>query len=85
MDRLILELQARWGLRIGEALKLKGADVMDRKLMIREPKSGKENETAFMPEQIAKRLAEYIKMNSIDPKDRLFPICYSTVRSLLEN
>ncbi len=47
MDRLILELQARCGLRIGEVLKLKGVDVMDRKLLIREPKSGKENETAF--------------------------------------
>ncbi len=42
MDRLILELQARCGLRIGEVLKLKASDVMDRKLLIREPKSGKE-------------------------------------------
>ncbi len=35
MDRLILELQARCGLRIGEVLKLKASDVMDRKLLIR--------------------------------------------------
>jgi len=65
MDRLILELPARCGLRIGEVLKLKGVDVMDRKLLIREPKSGKENETAFMPEQIAKRLAEYITVTML--------------------
>ena len=55
-DRLILELQARCGLRIGEALKIKVSDVMDRKLVLNEPKSGKELEVAFMPEQIAKRL-----------------------------
>jgi integrase/recombinase XerD len=84
MDRLILELQARCGLRIGEVLKLKASDVMDRKLLIREPKSGKENETAFMPEQIAKRLSEYITANNIGPDDRLFPVCYSTVRSLIK-
>ncbi len=83
MDRLILELQARCGLRIGEVLKLKASDVTDRKLLIREPKSGKESETAFMPEQIAKRLAEYITSNNLSSDDRLFPVCYSTVRSLI--
>jgi hypothetical protein len=40
--------------------RLNASYVMDRKLLIRELKSGKERETAFMPEQIAKRLAEYI-------------------------
>ncbi len=84
MDRLILELQARCGLRIGEVLKLKASDVMDRKLLIREPKSGKETETAFMPEQIAKRLSEYVTANKSGPDDRLFPVCYSTVRSLIK-
>jgi integrase len=83
-ERLILELQARCGLRIGEVLKLKASDVMDRKLLIREPKSGKESETAFMPEQIAKRLGEYIAENNINQDDRLFPICYSTARSMIK-
>ncbi len=83
MKRLILELQARCGLRIGEVFKLKATDVMDRKLLIREPKSGKESETAFMPEQIAKRLADYIMANNLSPNDRLFPVCYSTVRSFI--
>ncbi len=84
MDRLILELQARCGLRIGEVLKLRADDVTDRKLLIREPKSGKESETAFMPEQIAKRLAEYITEDKIGPDDRLFPVCYTTVRALIK-
>jgi len=83
MQRLILELQARCGLRIGEVLKLKAADVTDRKLFIREPKSGKESETAFMPEQIAKRLSEYVGANNFGSGERLFPVCYSTVRSLI--
>ncbi len=83
-DRLMLELQARCGLRIGEVLKLKAADVADRKLTIQEPKSGKESEIAFMPEQIAKRLSDYITANSIGPDQRLFPICYSTVRALIK-
>ena len=43
-DRLILELQARCGLRIGELLKLKVSDVSDRTITLREPKSGKEAE-----------------------------------------
>ncbi|HSB31351.1 MAG TPA: site-specific integrase [Candidatus Sulfobium mesophilum] len=84
MERLILELQARCGLRIGEVLKLKADDVTDRKLLIREPKSGKESETAFMPEQIAKRLSEYITEEKLGPDDRLFPVCYTTARSLIK-
>jgi integrase/recombinase XerD len=82
-DRLVLELQARCGLRIGEVLKLRAADVADRKLTIHEPKSGKESEIAFMPEQIAKRLAEYIAAEHIGPEERIFPVCYSTVRALI--
>jgi integrase/recombinase XerD len=82
-DRLILELQARCGLRIGEVLKLHAVDVADRKLTINEPKSGKESEIAFMPEQIAKRLAEYISVNHIGPEERIFRVCYSTVRVLV--
>ncbi len=79
-DRLIVELQARCGLRIGESLKIKVSDVTDRKLILREPKSGRESEVAFMPEQIAKRLEDYVKQRHLAPEDRLFPICYSTVR-----
>jgi integrase len=43
-DRLILELQARCGLRIGELLKIKVSDVSDRTISLREPKSGKDAE-----------------------------------------
>jgi integrase len=82
-DRLILELQARCGLRIGELLSLKVSDVSDRKLIIYEPKSRKHSEVAFMPEQTANRLTEYIKKANLSSEDLIFPICYSTARSLI--
>jgi integrase/recombinase XerD len=83
-DRLMVELQARCGLRIGESLKIKVSDVSDRKLTLRTPKSGKESEMAFMPEQIAKRVHDYIQQKPLSPNDRLFPICYSTARAVIK-
>ena len=44
-DRLIMELMARGGMRVGEVLKLTINDIHDRKLVIRDPKSGKEGES----------------------------------------
>jgi integrase len=84
-DRLILELQARCGLRIGEVLNLKVSDVSQRKLMLQEPKSGREVEVAFMPEHIATRLADYIASRNLSPNDRVFGVCYTTVRNLVTN
>jgi len=83
-DRLILELQARCGLRIGELLKIKGSDVSDRTITLREPKSGKETERAYMPEHVSRKLAEYVKEKAINGEDRIFPICYSTARLLIK-
>jgi len=83
-DRLILELQARCGLRIGELLKIKVSDVSDRTITLREPKSGKETERAYMPENISRKLADYVKEKAINGEDRIFPICYSTARSLVK-
>ncbi len=82
-DRLIMELQARCGLRIGEVLKIKVSDISERKLLIREPKSGKEGEVAFMSEQVAKRIDEYIRSKNLSADNRLFPISYSTARSMI--
>ena len=83
-DRLILELQARCGRRIGELLKIKASDVADRTITLREPKSGKETERAYMPENVSRKLAEYVKEKAINGEDRIFPICYSTARSLIK-
>jgi integrase/recombinase XerD len=82
-DRLILELQARCGLRIGELLKIKVSDVSDRTITLREPKSGKEAESAYMPENVSRKLAEYVKEKALQGEDLIFPVCYSTARSLI--
>ena len=84
-DRLILELQARCGMRIGEVLNLRVADVSGRKLTIQEPKSGRDAEVAFMPEHIATRLTEYIQTRQLSPTDRVFPVCYTSVRNLVSD
>jgi len=82
-DRLILELQARCGLRIGELLKIKVSDISDRTITLRAPKSGKESELAYMPENVSKKLAEYVRDKALQSDDRPFPICYSTARALV--
>lgn len=82
-DRLILELQARCGLRIGEVLKLRVCDFSGRKLMLQEPKSGRDAEVAFMPENIASRLADYIASHNLSSEELIFGVCYTTVRNLL--
>ena len=46
-NRLMLELMARGGMRVGEVLKLTPADILDRKLILNDTKSGKEKELIF--------------------------------------
>ena len=50
---LMLEMMARGGLRIGEVLKLRAGDIQDRKLLLRDPKSGRGVEFAFIPQKVA--------------------------------
>lgn len=52
-DKFVLFL--RGGLRIGELLKIRVSDVSDRTITLREPKSGKESERAYMPENVSKK------------------------------
>lgn len=84
-DRLMLELQARCGLRIGELLKIKASDIAERTITLREPKSGKDAEKAYMPENVSRKLEEYIKEKAIPGDARVFPICYSTARSIVRD
>ncbi len=64
-NRLLLELMARGAMRIGEVLKLTPNDIADRKLLLREPKSGREVEMIFIPKKVADRLNEYIRTQKI--------------------
>ena len=82
-NRLILELMARGGMRIGEVLKLTPGDIEDRKLTLRAPKSGKEREMVYIPQKIADRLKEYITRRGIEPHQRIFPISYTAGREVV--
>jgi integrase/recombinase XerD len=83
-NRLILELMARACMRVGEVLKLKAKDIEDRKAIIRDPKSGKEAEVAFLPQKVADRLQKYIGDNGIEAGDRIFPIAYAAARIVVK-
>lgn len=82
-NRLMLELMARGGMRISEVLKLTPADIIDQKLILRSPKSGKEHELVFIPQKLADRLKEYVATKKIEPNKRIFPITYVGARALV--
>ncbi len=83
-DRLLLELMARGGMRVGEVLKLRPIDIDDRKIIIVDPKSGKELEVVFIPQKIADRLKDYIREKGIDSHDRIISISYSAARIIVK-
>jgi len=83
-NRLMLELMARGGKRVGEVLKLTPRDVNDRKLILRDPKSGKEIELVFIPQKVADRLRDYINEKGIQPDQRIFPISYEAARAMVK-
>jgi integrase len=83
-NRLMLELMARSGMRVGEVLKLTPKDIEDRKVIIQDPKSGNKAEVAFLPQKVADRLKKYISDNGIRPGDRIFPITYAAARIVVK-
>jgi integrase len=82
-NRLLLELMARGGIRIGEVLQLTPGDVEGRKLVLRQPKSGKESEAVFVPKKVAVRLKQYIKERSIRPGKPIFRLTYAGARCVV--
>ena len=58
-------------------------DIEDQKLLLREPKSGKEHEVVFIPQKLANRLHGYAIRICKDPNDRIFPISYEAVRMMV--
>ena len=83
-NRLMLELMARGGMRVGEVLKLTPNDISDRKLILNDTKSGKDQELIFIPQKIADRLKEYVRVQKIAPKQLIFPICYGAARAMVK-
>jgi integrase len=74
---------ARGGMRISEVLKLTPSDINNRRLTLRDPKSGREQEFIFIPKRIAERLKDYVREKEIQPYQRIFPICYEAARSMV--
>jgi integrase len=72
----MLELMARGGMRVGEVLNLTPADIQERSLAIKYPKSCRSGETVYVPRKILARLTGYVKDKDIRNNDRIFPISY---------
>jgi integrase len=82
-NRIMLELMARGGMRVGEVLKIRPMDIQDRKITLAGPKSGKESEVVFIPQKVADRLKEYVKESGKGPEERLCPISYNAARIMV--
>ena len=82
-DWLIIELMARGGMRISEVLNLTVSDVEDRKLIIRDAKSGKAVEHVFIPQKIADRLKQYIQEKGFGSDERIFSMTYAGARAMV--
>ena len=75
-NRLILELMARGGMRIGEVLRITPSDIQEGFLTIQNPKSGRPEVRVYVPLKILVRLSEYVNANDFGTDDRIFPISY---------
>ena len=65
-------------------MKLTPGDISGQKLIIRDPKSGREQEVIFIPQKIADRLREYINSKNIKLNQKIFPISYEAARSMVK-
>ncbi len=84
-NRLMLELMARGGMRIGEVLKLRVQDVDERRLFIKNPKCGRQSEIVFIPQKVADRLKDYIRAKGSRPEQRIFPLGYTGASLVVKN
>ncbi len=75
-NRIMLELMARGGMRIGEVLSLTPLDVDNRRLRLQNPKSGRQGEVVYITRKIQSRLNDYIREKSIKPTENIFSITY---------
>ena len=83
-NRLLLELQARGGMRIGEVLKLTPCDIEGTRITLWNPKSGNEQEAVFIPKRVAGRLRTYIREQDIRSDGRVFPLTYGGARYVVK-
>ena len=82
-NRLMLELMAVGGMRISEVLGLRPIDINDRKLLLNEPKSGREKEVVFIPQKLCARLENYVRDQNLKAAQRIFPLSYAGARKVI--
>ena len=75
-NRIMLELMARAGMRIGAVLKLLPGDIDGQRVLLQGPKSGREGEIVYLPKKLADRLYQYTLHQEIQLSQRIFPISY---------
>jgi integrase/recombinase XerD len=83
-NRIMLELMARGCMRIGEVLNLTPMDIEDRKVIIQDPKSGRESEVVFLPQKVIDRMRNYVRNVKIKPDAKIFPITYAGARLVVK-
>ncbi len=83
-NRLMLELMARGGMRVGEVLNLKPVDIQERTLAIQNPKSGRTGEAVYVPRKLLVRLSDYVRTIKIGLNDHIFPISYVAAWSMVK-
>jgi len=83
-NRLILELMARGGMRIGEVLNLIPGNIQESFLTIKKPKSGRPEERVYVPRKIMIRLTSYVRSYEIESTERIFPISYVAAWSMVK-
>jgi integrase len=79
----MLELMARGGMRISEVLGLRPIDINERKLLLNEPKSGREKEVVFIPQKLCSRLVNYVREQNLKADQRIFPLTYAGARKII--
>ncbi|WP_163341113.1 site-specific integrase [Desulfopila sp. IMCC35008] len=80
----MLELMARGGMRIGEVLNLKPADIQIRTLAVQNPKSGRVGEKVYVPRKLLLRLNDYVRANNFNGGERIFQISYVAAWSMVK-
>ena len=83
-NRIIMELMARGGMRIGEVLKLTPNDIENRKLITQEPKSGRAGEVVFIPRKLLLRLNDYVKDRKLNATEMIFQIVYGAAWAMVK-
>ena len=82
-NRLMLELMARSGMRVGEVLKLTPMDIEDRKAIIRDPKERKRGRSR-VPATEGCGPAQNVYSGKQNQSDaRIFPITYAAARLIV--